>query len=100
MQVHGQGTHHYHYHYRPTYTDSRKRYYLPKNTCKISRSNTSSSSCNSARTSAGLLGDGLAASVSKKDSYPWALPLSAVIDLGVVSNCYKSNYLPLSGILP
>ena len=35
--------------------------YETTNTDKISRSNTSSSSCNSARTWAGLLGDGLAA---------------------------------------
>ena len=35
---------------------------------------------------------GLAASLSKKDSYVWALPLSAVLGLGVGgSNCYRSN---------
>tara|TARA_Y100001968_G_scaffold227631_1_gene210399 strand:+ start:440 stop:571 length:132 start_codon:yes stop_codon:yes gene_type:complete len=40
---------------------------------------------------AGLLGDDLAASVSKKYSYAWALPLSALLGLGVVGfNFYRS----------
>ena len=74
---------HRHYHYRPTYTYSRKRYYQPTKTYRVSRSNTSSSSCNSSRTTGGLLGGGLAAALSKKDAYAWAIPLGAVVGMGV-----------------
>ena len=75
--------HYHHHHHRPTYHSSRTRYYQPTNTYSVSRSNTSSSSCNSARTTGGLLGGGLAAALSNKDAYGWAIPLGAVVGLGV-----------------
>ena len=75
---------HYHHHQnRPTYNYSQHRYYQPTNTYRVSRSNTSSNSCNSSRTAGGLLGGGLAAALSKKDAYAWAIPLGAVVGLGV-----------------
>ena len=73
----------HHHHYRPTYTYSRKRFYQPTNTERVSRSNTSSRSCNSSRTTGGLLGGGLAAALTKKDAYGWAIPLGAVVGMGV-----------------
>tara|TARA_Y100001968_G_scaffold85521_1_gene76647 strand:- start:18 stop:467 length:450 start_codon:yes stop_codon:yes gene_type:complete len=76
--------HSYHNHYhRPTYNYSRTGYYQPKNTYRASRSNTSSSICNSSRTTGGLLGGGLAAALSKKDAYAWSIPLGAVVGMGV-----------------
>ena len=80
--------HHHHHHYKPTYSYSRKRYYQPTNTYRVTRSNTYTTSCNSARTTGGLLGGGLAAALSKKDAYAWAIPLGAVVGLGVGgANC-------------
>ena len=74
----------HHHHQRPTYNYSRTSYYEPKNTYKVSsRSTTVSSSCNSSRTTGGLLGGGLAAVLSKKDAYAWAIPLGAVVGMGV-----------------
>ena len=75
--------HHHHHHHRPRYTYSQQRFYQPTNTYRVSRSNTSSNSCNSSRTAGGLLGGGLAAALSKKDAYAWAIPLGAVVGLGV-----------------
>ena len=78
---------HYHYQHHhqhsPRYNYSQQRYYQPTNTYRVSRSNTSSNSCNSSRTAGGLLGGGLAAALSKKDAYAWAIPLGAVVGLGV-----------------
>lgn len=46
--------------------------------------------CSPARTTlGGLLGGGIAASVSKKDSWSWAIPLGAVLGTGLAnSTCY------------
>ena len=80
---------HYHHH-RPitSYNYSRTRYYQPTTTYRVSRSNPSSSACRSSRATGGLLGGGLAAAVSKKDAWGWAIPLGAVVGLGVGdANC-------------
>ncbi len=46
----------------------------------------SSRSCSSARaTTGGLIGGGLAAALSKKDAYGWAIPLGAVLGMGISS---------------
>ena len=82
--------HHHHHHHRPitSYNYSRTRYYQPSTTYRVSRSNPSSSACRSSRATGGLLGGGLAAAVSKKDAWGWAIPLGAVVGLGVGdANC-------------
>ena len=82
--------HHHHHHHRPitSYNYSRTRYYQPTTTYRVSRSNPSSSACRSSRATAGLLGGGLAAAVSKKDAWSWAIPLDAFVGLGVGdANC-------------
>ena len=81
---------HHHHHHRPitSYNYSRTRYYQPITTYRVSRSNPSSSACRSSRATSGLLGGGLAAAVSKKDAWGWAIPLGAVVGLGVGdANC-------------
>ena len=71
-----------------SYNYSRTRYYQPTTTYRVSRSNPSSSACRSSRATGGLLGGGLAAAVSKKDAWGWAIPLGAVVGLGVGdANC-------------
>ena len=67
----------------PSYNYSRTRYYQPTTTYRVSRSNPSSIVCRSSRATGGVLGGGLAAAVSKKDSWGWSIPLGAVIGLGV-----------------
>ena len=80
--------HHHHHRPIPSYNYSRTRYYQPTNTYRVSRSNSSSSACRSSRATGGLLGGGLAAAVSKKDAWGWAIPLGAVVGLGVGdANC-------------
>ena len=70
------------------YSSTRPRYYQPTTTYRVSRSNSSSSACRSSRATGGVLGGGLAAAVSKKDSWGWTIPLGAVIGLGVGdANC-------------
>ena len=60
----------------------------PTTTYRVSSSNSSSSACRSSRATGGLLGGGLAAAVSKKDAWGWAIPLGAVVGLGVGdANC-------------
>lgn len=39
--------------------------------------------CSSSTTLGGLIGGGLAASLSKKDAYSWAIPLGAVLGAGI-----------------
>ena len=79
---------HHHHHPITSYNYSRTRYYQPKTTYTISSSNSSSSACRSSRATGGFLGGGLAAAVSKKDSWKWSIPLGAVIGLGVGdANC-------------
>ena len=81
---------HHHHHHRPitSYNYSRTRYYQPTTTYRVSRSNPSSRACRSSRATGGLLGGGLAAAVSKKDAWGWAIPLGAVVGLGVGdANC-------------
>ena len=81
---------HHHHHHRPitSYNYSRTRYYQPTTTYRVSRSNPSSSACRSSRATGGLLGGGLAAAVSKKDAWGWAIPLGTVVGLGVGdANC-------------
>ena len=81
---------HHHHLQRPitSYNYSRTRYYQPTTTYRVSRSNPSSSACRSSRATGGLLGGGLAAAVSKKDAWGWAIPLGAVVGLGVGdANC-------------
>ena len=66
-----------------SYNYSRTRYYQPTTTYRVSRSNPSSSACRSSRATGGL-----AAAVSKKDAWGWAIPLGAVVGLGVGdANC-------------
>ena len=82
--------HHQHHHHRsvPTYNYYRTRSNQPTKTYRVSRSNPSSSACRSSRATGGVLGGGLAAAVSKKDSWGWSIPLGAVIGLGVGdANC-------------
>ncbi len=67
----------------PSYPYSRTRYYHPTTTSRVSRANPASSTCRSLRATGGLLGGGLAAAVSKKDAWGWAIPLGAVVGLGV-----------------
>ena len=79
---------HHHHHSIPTYNYSRTRYYQPRTTYRVSRSNPSSSACRSSRATGGVLGGGLAAAVSQKDAWGWTIPLGAVIGLGVGdANC-------------
>ena len=78
----------HHHHPRTSHKYSRTRYYQPTTTYRVSRSNPSSSACRSSRATGGLLGGGLAAVVSKKDAWGWAIPLGAVVGLGVGdANC-------------
>ena len=42
-----------------------------------------SKNCNGSTTLGGLLGGGIAASLSKKDAYGWAIPLGAVLGAGI-----------------
>ena len=42
-----------------------------------------SQKCNSSTTLGGLIGGGIAASLSKKDAYGWAIPLGAVLGAGI-----------------
>ena len=80
--------HHHHHRQITSYNYSRTRYYQPTTTYRVSRSNPSSSACRSSRATGGLLGGGLAAAVSKKDAWGWAIPLGAVVGLGVGdANC-------------
>ena len=81
--------HHQHNHLPITsYNYSRTRYYQPTTTYRVSRSNPSSSACRSSRATGGLLGGSFAAAVSKKDAWGWAIPLGAVVGLGVGdANC-------------
>ena len=82
-----------HHHHRPitSYNYSRTRYYQPVkpvSSYRSSVSNSSSSACRSSRATGGVLGGGLAAAVSKKDAWGWAIPLGAVVGLGVGdANC-------------
>lgn len=48
------------------------------------------SKCNPARTTlGGLIGGGTAAAISKQDAYGWAIPLGAVLGMGLAqSGCY------------
>tara|TARA_B100000700_G_scaffold208458_1_gene229093 strand:+ start:1761 stop:2210 length:450 start_codon:yes stop_codon:yes gene_type:complete len=79
---------HRHHHHRPTYHYSQNTYYQPTNSYRVSKSKASSSSCNSSIATGGLLGGGIAAALSKKDAYSWAIPLGAVVGLGVGgANC-------------
>ncbi len=53
----------------------------------VSRSyRTSGESCSSGNvTTGGLIGGGLAAAISKKDSYAWSIPLGAVLGMGIAN---------------
>ena len=59
---------HYHHQSRPTTT------YVNHNPTP---------KCTGEATLGGLLGGGLAASLSKKDAYAWAIPLGAVVGMGI-----------------
>ena len=63
----GSKKNHNHYGYTPSYS-------TPKHTNKT---------CNASRTTGGLVGGGLAAALSKEDAYSWAIPLGAVVGMGV-----------------
>ena len=77
-----------HHHPITSYNYSRTRYHQPTTSYSVSRSNHSSSACRSSRATGGLLGGGLAAAVSKKDAWGWAIPLGAVVGVGVGdANC-------------
>jgi len=59
----------------------------PNQSYSISNSNNQNLRCNSARTTAGgLVGGGLAAALSKKNSYGWTIPLGAVLGMGVANS--------------
>ena len=75
--------HHYYHYQRPTYFYSQKRFHQPLKTYENFRSKKSSRDCNSSRTTGGLIGGGLAAALSRQDAYSWAIPLGAVIGIGV-----------------
>ncbi len=80
----------HHHHRRPitSYNYSKTTYYQPTTTYRASSSNSSSSACRSSRATGSLLGGGFAAAVSKKDAWGWAIPLGAVVGLGVGdTNC-------------
>ena len=80
----------HHHHHRPitSYNYYRTRYDQTTTTYRVSRSNPSSSACRSSRATGGLLGGGLAAAVSKKDAWGWAIPLGTFVGLGVGdANC-------------
>ncbi len=79
---------HHHHHPITSYNYSRTRYQQPTTTYRVSRSNLSSSACRSSKATGGLLGGGLAAAVSKKDAWGWAIPLGAFVGLGIDdANC-------------
>tara|TARA_Y100001968_G_scaffold323266_1_gene360667 strand:- start:270 stop:668 length:399 start_codon:yes stop_codon:yes gene_type:complete len=74
--------------YRGSRNYYQPNFYKTRKTMRISRSNKESSSCNSARTAAGLVGGGLAAALSKQDAYGWSIPLGAILGMGVGgANC-------------
>ena len=75
--------HHHYHHHRHIYIYSQKRFNQPLSTYKNFRSKKSSRSCNSSRTTGGLIGGGLAAALSRQDAYAWAIPLGTVIGMGV-----------------
>tara|TARA_Y100001968_G_scaffold105930_1_gene95793 strand:+ start:190 stop:702 length:513 start_codon:yes stop_codon:yes gene_type:complete len=75
--------HHHYHHHRPTYIYSQTRFKQPLRTYKNFRSTKSLRSCNSSITTGGLIGGGLAAALSKQDAYAWAIPLGAVVGMGV-----------------
>ena len=80
--------HHYYHYQRPTYFYSQKRFHQPLKTYENFRSKKSSRDCNSSRTTGGLIGGGLAAALSRQDAYGWAIPLGAVVGMGVGgTNC-------------
>ena len=56
----------------------------------VSRSyQTSEESCSSVNaTKSGLIGGGLANTISKKDAYAWSIPLDAVLDIGIANADY------------
>ncbi len=70
------------HHHRPTYIYSQKRFNQPQKIYKTRRSKKSTISCNSSRTTGGLIGGGLAAALSNQDAYAWAIPLGAVVGIG------------------
>ena len=77
--------HHNHVHYFP---HTHRRYYRPSHhQVLVSRSyRTSVGSCSSSNaTTVGLLGGGLAAAISKKDTYAWSIPLGAVLGMGIAN---------------
>ena len=75
--------HHYYHHHRPIYIYSQRRFNQPLKTYTNLRSKKSLRSCNSSRTTGGLIGGGLAAAFSKQDAYAWSIPLGAVVGMGV-----------------
>ena len=80
--------HHHHHRQITSYNYYKTRYYQPTTTYRVSRSHPSSSACRSSRATGGPLGGGLAAAVSKKDAWGWAIPLGAVVGLSVGdANC-------------
>ena len=69
----------------PTTSTSQKKPRLG-NTENPYTSRPSGQSCSAcSTTTGGLLGGGLAAVLSKKDAYGWAVPLGAVLGMGVAS---------------
>ena len=71
----------YHYHQHIPYT--------PRESFSTNKNRSIGKSCISEnQTTGGLIGGGLAALLSKKDSYGWSIPLGAVLGMGVASsNC-------------
>ena len=49
----------------------------------------SSAGCAASPTTGGLIGGGVAAAISEKDAYGWAIPLGALIGIGVNNEVCK-----------
>ena len=79
---------HNHVHYFP---HTHRRYNRPTHQQILvsRRYRTIGRSCRSGNaTTGGLIGGGIAAAISKKDSYAWSIPLGAVLGMGIANaNC-------------
>ena len=70
----GSKKHHHHKHSNHNQYGYTPSYSTPKHTNKT---------CNASRTTGGLVGGGLAAALSDETAYSWAIPLGAVVGMGV-----------------
>ncbi len=70
-RIKGSSHNHRHFHHYYPQKQSQKRL----NTCNPTRT-----------TTGGLIGGGLAATLSKKESYGWSIPLGAVLGMGIANS--------------